>query len=264
MRWQRLGVTALVPLLLAGAGRLSAADQPAAKAHDRLEALGAKLGLSAEQKEAIRKIHAAYDQKEDKLEAEMRELRHRERDAAGQVLTEAQRAKARDLLKAAVEHELQEVAAKLGLSDEQKQKIAALRAEYDQKVRKLEGQQGEKAAAAVRDLRHQEFHAIGQELTEAQRAKAPGVLREELREWRNPAERREHLKGLADKLDLSAEQREKLQKIHADTDPKMDQLEAQLKELHREEHQAVEQVLTEEQRAKLQELRKARGGKKPQ
>src|SRR5688572_24913581 len=108
MRWQLLGVPALAILLLAGGSWLTAADQPAAKARDWLETLGAKVGLSGEQKEKIRKIHADYDQKEDKLEAQIRELRHDEMEAAGKVLTDAQRAKARELLKAETEKALHE------------------------------------------------------------------------------------------------------------------------------------------------------------
>jgi len=260
MRWQHLGVTALAILIVGGGSWLTAREKPGAKAHDRVEALAAKLGLSDEQKEKIRKIHADFDPKADKLEAEIRELRHNEMEAASQVLTESQREKAKELFKVERQKELHNVEDKLGLSSEQKQTFEKIRAEYGEKIHKLEGQNGEKVAGEIRELRHREFAAIRQMLTEGQRAKAPGILREDFREWRNPADKRKRLEAIADKLDLSKEQRDKLEKIFNQHDQKRQKLVAQLRELHHDEHQAVEKVLTDEQRGKLQELLKARKG----
>jgi Spy/CpxP family protein refolding chaperone len=262
MRLHHLGVATLTLLLLAGGNLLRAADQPAAKkhgqeGHGRLDRLAAALGLSGEQKEKIRKIHHEFDQKEDKVEAQIHELRYEELEAASKVLNDAQRKEAHELFQAHMKKELHEIADKLSLSEEQRHKIGKIRAEYAQKIHQLHGQKGEELATSVRKLRHQEFHAIRHELTPEQRAKVPGVLREEMREWRNPAERREHLKALADKLNLSEGQREQLHKLHSEYDQKIHPLVEELHKVHHAEHEAVEQVLTSEQRAKLQQLHQA-------
>jgi len=242
-------------LLLAGS--VSADDKkPARAGHDRLDALAEKLSLTSEQKAQLKKIDADFDKQEDPIEDQIRHLRHEEHEAAHKVLSEEQHKNMHDLLKAEMQKEMQEIAGKLGLTSKQRDSIGKIRHEYDVKIDKLG--RDEKTRGQVRELRHKEFEAIRHELTDAQREKAPGIFREEMREWRDPAQRRKHMKAVMDKLDLSADQKKQLHEAHAKNDAQIDKLQAQLREVHKQEREAMNKVFTEEQRKKLDELRKGR------
>lgn len=255
------GMALALLALVAGAGRLSADEKSeAGKRHDRLEALANRLGLSAEQKEQVKKIHHDFDQKEDPLEHQLWNLHHEEREAIGKVLTKEQRAKVPEVFRAGLEKELDKVGARLGLSSEQKEQIRKIHAKYGPKFRALAQQKGEKTREQFRHLRHEEFGEVRHVLTEEQRAKLPGVLRSEFRQWRDPAKRRALLKAFADRIGLSDEQKGQVKKIHDEYDPKVQQLTDQIAGLHKQEHEAMEKVLTAEQRTKLQELHKAHSG----
>jgi Spy/CpxP family protein refolding chaperone len=261
MVWHRIAVLAVAVLaVVAGGGRLTA-DEPKDKRHDRLEALATKLGLSDQQKEEIRKVHQDFDKKADPVEHQVWALIHEEREAVRKVLTDEQRAKLPEVIKEFREKMFQTVAGKLDLSKDQKQKIHKIYDEYEPKFRELTAQKDktEETHKQFRELRHQFVDAIRSELTDEQRAKLPAVLREEHHLWRNPTARREHLKELADKLGVSADQKEQLQKIYAEFDKKVEKPMAEVKQLHKDEHEAIEKVLTEEQRTKWRELRKSRG-----
>jgi len=261
LKWRHLAVTALALLLLAGGARLTAEQKKGrATGHDRRGGLAGKLGLTSEQKEKLHKIDQEFDQKEDPLEDKIRELRHEEHQAVWKVLTPEQREKAPGVMREAMEKELREVGDRLGLSDQQKERIHKVRAEYDRKIDQA-AEKGGRSREQVRHLRQEEFAAIRKELTDAQRAKLPGIFREEAREWRDPAVRRDRLKALADKLDLSESQKKQIQQIHAKHDPEVSRLQEQLRDLHKHEHEAMGKVLTEDQRKKLHELREGRGGR---
>jgi Spy/CpxP family protein refolding chaperone len=233
------------------------ADQPAAAHHDRVAAMAARLGLSDAQKDQVRKIIAEYDPKVDEVEHQMWALHHEEREALGKLLTDSQRAKVPQVLKEEREKELNKVAGELGLSDEQKEKVKQIHAEFHQKFHQL-AEKGGAQPGEYRHLRHEEFAAIGHDLSEAQRAKLPGIIREELHQWHDAATLTGHLKAIADKLDLSAEQRDQAKKILADYRPRMEKFAAQLRQVHQDEHGAISKVLTDEQRAKLNEHRRSR------
>ena len=266
MAWRRMAVTAFAIGLLAAGGRL-AADEPKAepaKGHDRLDAMAAKLGLNDQQKEEIRKIHTKFDKTLSDAEHQLWALHHEEHEAMSKVLTDEQRAKLPMVLKAARDKELQTIAGKLGLSDDQKKKLEAVREEHEQKFHELAAK-GDEGRAQFHELRHVFYEAIGKELTDDQRAKLPGLLREEYHEWRDPATRRDHLKAIGEELGLTAEQKDSMKKIHDDFDQKTAEPAAALTQLREDEHAAVDKVLTADQRTKLQELRKEReaGEKKP-
>jgi len=273
LMWHRIGVAALAILALwVGGSLLTAqekADRPRAKGQDRLEVIAAKLGLSAEQKEKIRQIHDEFDSKRDKLEDQIRDLRQEERQAMSKVLTEEQRAKVpgvlkeemeKGVLKEQLEKELGEIADRLGLSQEQRQRIQKIRREYRDRIEEAEEEKGGKAYARIRELLRAEFEAIRKELTENQRARLPGILREEFEEMRESGAMRQRLRVIADKLDLSEDQRKELKEIHGRYDQKVDRLADEIRELRREEREAVTQVFTEEQRAKAREMFQRRDG----
>jgi len=261
MVWHRVAGLAVAILVLTAAGTLLGADEKkAAKgSHTRVDALAAKLGLNDEQKEKIRKIHADFDKKEDPIEHRLRTLHHEEREELSKVLNDEQRAKVPEVMKAEMQKEWDKVAAKLSLNDAQKTKVRKIHDEYGPKFRALAGGKGGGSEGEFRKLRHQEIEAVGAVLNEDQRHKLPALMRQEFHEWRDPAIRREHLKGIADKLGLSAEQREQAKKIHEKHEAKIHKESEQLQRLHKEEHEAVEAVLTEAQRTKLRELHKGDG-----
>jgi len=260
--------TALAIVALATWGMLAADEpkkpEPAAKPHDRLEAMAARLGLNDQQKEEIRAIHTDFDKKSADIEHKLGTLHHEEHEAMSKVLTDDQRAKLPGLLKAARDKELDEMAGKLGLKDEQKKKLEAVLDEHEKQFRELAAK-GDEGREAFREVRRLFYEAIGKELTDDQRAKLPGLLREEYSEWRDPAKRRGHLRAIGDELGLNDAQREQLKAIHEDFDKKTAEPMAQLKKTREDERAAVDKVLTDDQRKKLEELRKEReaGEKKP-
>lgn len=89
-----LAAAAFALVVLAAGGRLVGDEpkaEPSAHRHDRLDAMAAKLGLSDEQKDQIRKVHADYDQKLADAEHQLWTLHHEEREAMSKVLTDEQR-----------------------------------------------------------------------------------------------------------------------------------------------------------------------------
>src|SRR5205085_2477091 len=95
---------------------------------------------------------------------------------------------------------LEALAHRLGRSSEQKDQIRKIHAKYRPKFRELAKEKGEKSRGQFRHLRHEEFGEVRHVLNEEQRAKLPGVLRSEFRQWRDPAKRRQLLKAFADRI----------------------------------------------------------------
>ena len=260
MQWRRMAGAVLAVAALAVGGRLVADEpkaEPTAKGHDRLDAMAAKLGLNDQQKEEIRKVHADFEPKLADAEHQLWTLHHEEHEAMSKVLTDEQRGKLPTVLKAAREKEMDKLADKIGLSDEQKKKLMEVCEEHEKQFHETAAK-GDDGRKQYHELRHAFFEAIGKELTDDQRAKLPGVLREEYHQWREPETRREHLKAIGDELGLNDEQKDQIKKIHEEYDQKTEKPMAELKQLRQDEHAAADKVLTDEQRAKLQELRKER------
>jgi Spy/CpxP family protein refolding chaperone len=225
-----------------------------------MEAFAAKLGLSDQQKEQISKIHADFATKTGPLHRQLATLHREQREAMSKVLTEEQRAKAKEIFKAAREEKWQATAAKLKLSDEQKQRVEKIRAEYAKRFQDLAAQKTEGRRDQFRTLRHEQYQAIGRELTEEQRAEFRDMARKMFHHRRDaqPAARVAFWKAIGEKLGVTPEQKEQFKKIRAEYASKKEKPAAELKELRQERHAAMAKVLTEEQRAKLQEMRKAR------
>jgi Spy/CpxP family protein refolding chaperone len=257
-RWAVLTVATLT--LATGAARL-AADEPKAdtdRKHDRVEMLAKRLGLDDKQQEQIRKIREDYDKKTDPVEHQVWALHHEVHEAVHKVLNDDQRTKLAQALKEMRDKEFDTLADKIGLGADQKKKIAKIREEFEPKFHELAAsrEKGDNVHKQFRELRHQFLEAVRPELTEEQRAKLPVLMREEHHHWRNPAARHEHMKAVFDKLDLSADQKDQLKRIHAEYEPKIKDEVTQLRQLHHEEHEAMEKVLTPEQRTKWQDIRK--------
>jgi hypothetical protein len=90
-------VCVTLAVLWAGQG-LSGEKDPPVKAKGQLPPNWKKLGLSADQVQKIYGIQTEYRTKVQKLEAEIKQLRQRERSEMFQVLTDDQKAKLRKIL----------------------------------------------------------------------------------------------------------------------------------------------------------------------
>src|SRR5258708_36300781 len=156
--WQRITFVAFTALALAaGATTLSAspyASQSLGQHCKRLDALATKLALTDQQKEDLRKIHTDFRQKKAPLKQQLQTLRQEKREAMTRVLTEEQRGKVRAVIKEQWNKRWQAVAAKLNLSDEQKQRIEKVREMYGKKFSEL---------AAQKDGKRDPFRKLGRE-----------------------------------------------------------------------------------------------------
>jgi Spy/CpxP family protein refolding chaperone len=150
---------------------------------DRLQAAADRLGLTPEQRKEIRDTYKNYDEKYDQLADDRRSLLKSELKAVGEILTPEQREKVRNyfqdhmvvldiqvdpddpramaMLKDSIAERLDASATRLGLTQEQRDKIKAAYADFAAKY------------AAQRDqretLRKEELKAMGAILTPEQR-----------------------------------------------------------------------------------------------
>jgi Spy/CpxP family protein refolding chaperone len=220
-----------------------------------VEALAKKLGLSAEQQNKLNKMCADYDAKEDAIEGRLWPVYQDRFRAMNKELTEEQRAKLPEAMRAARENTWANFHRMLGLNREQEERMHKTHDEYAPKFRKLAETRDAKPAD-FRRLRHQEFAALGKELTEEQRAKLPLVIQEESQRWHTPEFQQEQIKLFSDKLGLSDEQKERIRKVNDEYASKLKEPTEELRKLYKAECDAMEGNLTEAQRNKLDELRK--------
>jgi len=257
MASHRLAVTVLTALaLVAGPAFLTRAhaEQPGGKDKERLSAWATKLGLSNDQQERVHKICSEYAEKAEPVEEQLWKLHHEALDSVKGILTEEQRQKLPTAIKAEVTKECRMVADKLGLNEDQRQKVEKIRDEYEPKFREICSQSTETARKQMRQLRSEFLADLRQVLNDDQKAKFFGVLRQEFHHWRDPVARHQHIEALAEHLGMNAEQKSQLQKIRAEYQPKVEQLATQLKETFQEERASIEKVLSDEQRTKAQEM----------
>jgi hypothetical protein len=254
-----------------------------------LETLMAKLGLDEAQKGKLRAIHKEFDKK---LSATSSALGiwgayHREDLVLQKMLTDKQQHRQAEVLTAMRVKELKAVATTLGLSDEQRQRIAELRDAYEPKFIKLVAptQKGQKLSDEDRMATHKlviamraDFlKAVRAELTEAQRQRLPVILKQSpglpgyipegdalayvlLAATLAHYAQAEFLDTLALTLGLSDAQKEEFRKVGANLDAKLKaaraQVAAAVSNLARMEREAMEKVLTDEQRTRWKELQK--------
>jgi Spy/CpxP family protein refolding chaperone len=155
-----------------------------------------------------------------------------------------------------VAERLHAAADRLGLTDEQRRKIREIHAGFRDKFRAQAG--------GRRALLHDELKVIGAELTSDQRERVRDFCEDrvvvvgieidpndpdaiaQLRE--TVAER---LRGVAERLGLTDEQRSKIREIHASFAEKYEAQRTARRDLRREELKAMDEVLTPEQREKV-------------
>jgi Spy/CpxP family protein refolding chaperone len=95
----RRGVVCLVVLAALAAGKIfvDAQDQPL-RGRGRLPPLWSRLGLTDEQKQKVYQVQGEYAAKIDGLQRQIDDLRRKERADMEKVLTNAQKARLRELL----------------------------------------------------------------------------------------------------------------------------------------------------------------------
>ncbi|HEV3263479.1 MAG TPA: hypothetical protein VG013_41975 [Gemmataceae bacterium] len=257
MVWQRLALTAFTIMALAS-GRLLAAQpeqkQAAGKASDPLDAVARKLNLSERQKQQVKQTYADFDRKAEPLVRQLCTQRSEEWQAVQKVLNEEQRAKLPEVLKAQEAKELQSLAQKLNLSEEQKQRVEMIRKDFWKTFVNLSPQKGENLARDYRELYMEALAAASEVLTPAQLAKLPAIQREDFHEGHDFALRQEHVKAIADQLGLSADQRNQIKQLCASCGKKLEQPVAEFQRFCKEHHAGLENVLNADQRAKLHEI----------
>jgi Spy/CpxP family protein refolding chaperone len=259
---RRITVLACTILVLACVTLLCASEEKGSGCpgcHGRLNALAARLGLSAQQTEEIHKIHTAFAQQAAPLRRQLKAAHHEKREAMRKVFTEEQRGKVKQILKAERETRWQATVARLNLGDAQRQRVEQIRQEYAKRFEALSRQAGENKRHQCRALRHEKYQALARELSVEQRARLRERVRQELAQRHDAAARVAFWTSVGEKLGVSPEQKKQLQQIQADSAAKLAKPATQLKELRREAHAAVAKVLTEEQRAKLRERKQAGG-----
>ena len=156
-----------------------------------LDELARKLNLSDKQKQQVKQIYADFDRKANSLIRQLCTHRDEEWQALQKVLNEGQRAKLKEVLKAQGAKELQSIAQKLNLSEEQKQRVAKIRQEFWKKFQNLCTQKGENMAREYRQLYMEAVGAAREVLTPAQFAKLSAIQRQDFHEGHDFAVRQD-------------------------------------------------------------------------
>jgi hypothetical protein len=254
-------------------------DEKADPQRERLDPFDpakAGLRLNDTQQEKIRKIQEEFFKKVNPVNFRLWSTYKTEQKALLGILTDSQKAMLFETLQALRTKERQRVAAKLGLNDAQKDRLAKLADEYEPRFRVLVGREGEAVHKGIADLRLDFRAAVRAELTESQRGKMAAILREApgmlsvIRDdaglafaflTSGPAHfaQSQYQDEFAGKLGLSAEQRQQFAKIAAEYGPAIQKTGAEMLALLRQQTEAIEKVLTDEQRTGWREYRKTKG-----
>jgi Spy/CpxP family protein refolding chaperone len=166
---------------------------------ERLRASAEKLGLSEEQRNKIREVHNGYRDKYRALAGERRALLRSELKAISEQLTSDQRDRVRDLcedravvvgtdsdltdpdsvgqLRETIADRLRAIADKLGITEEQRNKIREAHAAF---AAKYEDQRNQR-----RELRREELKAMGAALTPEQLEKVKSYVEDRVESLRN-------------------------------------------------------------------------------
>jgi hypothetical protein len=263
MASHRLAVTALTALALAAApafvSRVSA-DQPGGRNRELLSAFASKLGLSNEQQERVQRICNDFAERAEPVEEQLWKIHHEALDQVKGILTPEQREKLPNAIKAEIGKEVRMVADKLGLSEDQRQKLHRIREEFEPKFREVCAQSTDAARKQMRELRSEFIADVRRVLNDDQRAKFFGVLRQEFHQWRDPVARHQRMSEIGEQLGVNADQKAQIQKIRSEFEPKVERAASQLKEIFQEERASFDKVLTDEQRTKAQQMWKDIGG----
>lgn len=232
---------------------------------DCLQAAVDKLDLTREQTRKIREAHAPFAEKYRAQRAEQHELVQAEFKTISELLTPEQREKARSCIEARKVHapvaqsiaeRLRTAADHLGLTTEQRDKIRETHRGFVEKNNAL----NDERQALLQD----EHKALCAALTPEQREKVQSFFEDRVVVVGGDLSRlnenqiaqlretiAERLNAVADKLGITAEQKEKIKETHAGFAEKYKAQRAQRRELRQSELDAVSAILTAEQREKV-------------
>ena len=281
MRMRNVTALALATMLAGGIARAQdqgetrlspALEQLRETVADRLQSAADELGLTAEQREKIRQIHAGYAEEYRAQRDARRALRREELEALGAVLTPEQRDQVKDAveeravmikegtarrkwpevagLRDSMADRLESAADELGLSDEQRAKIGASFRPFAQKYREQR--------AEHRKLVEDELKAIGAVLTPEQRKMARRYVEGRVVLAAAAQSIADRLRAAADELGLTADQRSKIAEAHESYADKFRDLRRARRALLGEEMRAIAGVLTPEQREEARDYREDR------
>src|SRR5262249_50327000 len=152
------------------------------------------------------------EERANPVEEQLWKLHHEALNAAKGVLTPEQRGKLPEVIKTDMVREGKTIADKLGLSEDQRQKVERIREEFEPKFQEVCSQSSDDARKKMQQLRSEFINDVRQVLNDEQRAKFWGVMREEFHRWRDPAARHEQLQELGNQLGVSADQKAQIQK----------------------------------------------------
>jgi Spy/CpxP family protein refolding chaperone len=236
---------------------------------ERVESAAEKIGLTSEQRQKMIETLSNHAQRHAALKARCKEACEEEFKAVAEVLTPEQRLKAREYVaeravRAAaaksVADRLDAVTDKMGLSADQRKQIAETHSRFAGKYQALRSER--------RDLMQQELKAVAAVLTPEQREKVKDFCEDKVviieasasgRDWAEAAKAlketiSERLEAVADKLNLSADQRNEIRGIRDTFSDKFKSQRDQRKALRQQELQALQTILSADQREKVKEF----------
>jgi Spy/CpxP family protein refolding chaperone len=235
---------------------------------DRLRSAGEKIDLTAEQRTKIREAHASFAEKYRAQRNERHQLVQDELKAVSEVLTPEQREKVRSFIEARMAHapaaqsvaeRIRTVADHLGISSDQRTKIREAHQGFTEQYRALNDQREQ--------LLREELKAVGSILTPEQREKVSNCFADRVVMVGGDLSRldegtitqlretiADRLEGVADKLGLTAEQKDKIKETHAGFIPKYRAQRDQRRELRQKELDALSAILSAEQREKVRDF----------
>jgi Spy/CpxP family protein refolding chaperone len=235
---------------------------------EKLQAAADKLGLTPEQQAKIREIQASQSEQRSALRAQRRDLLQDELKSLATILTPEQREKIKEFAEDKVEQfkqngataglprfsgardtlaeRTQSAAEKLGLTSEQRKQM----------IQTLSSQAEKHAAlrAKCRDAAESEFKAVAAVLTPEQREKARDQIEDRIVMAAAARSVADRLDVAADKLGLSPDQRQQIEKTHAQFAGKYQALRSERLELMQDELKAMAAILTPEQREKVKDF----------
>jgi Spy/CpxP family protein refolding chaperone len=236
---------------------------------ERAQSAAEKLGLTSEQRQKMIEALSSHADRHAALKARCREAAESEFKAIAAVLNPQQREKARECFEdrvviaaaaKSVADRLNAVADMLDLTSNQRQQIVETHSQFAAKYRALRSDR--------KELMQEELKAIAAILTPEQRENVKDFCEDRVTiiqvspSGQGPAEAvkalketiSERLETVADKLGLSDDQRNKIRGVRAAFADKFKLQRDQRKTLRQQELQALQGILTSEQRAKVKDV----------
>jgi hypothetical protein len=258
-------MTALRFLLVASAAGF--ALTPAVRAADEakpggeciLNAFATKLGLDADQKTRIQRIHTDFEQRAAPVCQQIMKLHVDHTQAVLQILSPEQKLQLPVVMKEERHKMLDQAATKLELTEDQKKQAVKICDETAAKFKSFAESEDGKRPEKFQAFKNERLEAFCAILTDDQRVKLPALLQEEMQAGRTPSAKSEIRKAMADKLGLDADQQQRLDKASDEFAGKIDEQKATIRKMCKEKRDSIEKVLKEDQKLKFRQFVRASG-----